>query len=374
MSDTLNGTAVPDYGVLQIDCDAVVENISQRFTELLVYDLRRRGVVLGLSGGVDSSVCAALAVKALGADKVFGLLLPEVDSAASSEDRGRLVAEQLGIEYMKQDIAPVLRAVGCYAWRDQAIQQVFPQYQSDWKNKLVIGGGQAGRFNAFYLIVQSPAGKTYQSRLPHKQYLQIVAATNYKQRVRKTIEYFHADRLHYAVLGTPNRLEYDQGFFVKNGDGAADIKPIAHLYKTQVYALAHHLGLPEQICNAPPTTDTYSLPQGQDEFYFALPYQQMDLALWGHNHKLPESELAAILQISEAQAAAIYRDIEWKRRTTRYQHAAPLLVEEVEEIPDPGELNDGDAFVLQHGHQADQRQPDQGAGVLALQPLQQGDT
>ena len=123
-----------------------------------------------------------------------------------------------------------------------------------------------------------------ETRLPLQEYLQIVAATNFKQRIRKTLEYFHADRLNYAVVGTPNRLEYDQGFFVKNGDGAADVKPIAHLYKTQVYALARHLGLPEEICNGAPTTDTYSLPQGQDEFYFALPYDQMDLALWALNH------------------------------------------------------------------------------------------
>jgi len=129
-------------------------------------------------------------------------------------------------------------------------------------------------------VVQAPDGRTFAERLPHPEYLQIVAAQNYKQRIRKTIEYFHADRLNFAVIGTPNRLEYDQGFFVKNGDGSADVKPIAHLYKTQVYALARHFGLPEEICTARPTTDTYSLPQGQDEFFFALPYEQMDLALW----------------------------------------------------------------------------------------------
>jgi NAD+ synthase len=196
----------------------------------------------------------------------------------------------------------------------------------------VIAGGLEGRVNHFQLVVQTPSGETHQARLGLKEYLQIVAATNFKQRIRKTVEYFHADRLNYAVVGTPNRLEYDQGFFVKNGDGSADVKPIAHLYKTQVYALARHMGLPAEICNATPTTDTYSLPQGQDEFYFALPYAQMDIALWALNHGRPAAELAAALGLSAAQAQRVYDDIEAKRLTTRYLHSKAVLVDPVAEL------------------------------------------
>lgn len=318
--------------VLKIDPQAVADTICQRMVEIVGTHLRRRGVVVALSGGVDSSVCAALSARAFGPGKIFGLLLPERDSSTSSEDLGRLVAQSLGIDHLKQDIAPTLEAIGCYQWRDDAIRQVFPDYTAAWKSKLVISGGLDGRFNFFNMVVQSPDGARYEKRLDHKQYLQIVAATNYKQRIRKTIEYFHADRLHYAVVGTPNRLEYDQGFFVKNGDGSADVKPIAHLYKTQVYALARYLGLPDVICNAKPTTDTYSLPQGQDEFYFALPYDKMDLALWAHNHGQPASDLARILGITPEQANYIYKDIEAKRRTTRYLHSKAVLIENVPEV------------------------------------------
>lgn len=321
-----------DAHVLDLDCAAAVEHISRRLHDLLAKQLRRRGVVVALSGGVDSSVCAALAVRALGADRVFGLLLPERDSSRESETHGRLVADRLKIAYVTQNIGPALDALGCYRSRDQAISAVFPGYTPDWKSKIVIRGGLEGRFNAFALVVEAGDGTRYEKRLDHRHYLQIVAATNYKQRVRKTVEYFHADRLNYAVLGTPNRLEYDQGFFVKNGDGAADIKPIAHLYKTQVYALARHLGLPDVVCNAPPTTDTYSLMQGQDEFYFALPYQQLDLALWAHNQRLPARAVAQALGIDETKAQMIYRDIENKRRATRYLHQPALLIDPVPEI------------------------------------------
>lgn len=317
---------------LDLDCAAEVERISQWMIQTVAAKQRRRGVVLGLSGGVDSSVCAALAVRALGAKKVFGLLMPEHDSSSGSADRGAEVARQLGIEYQLEDIGPTCEAIGCYRWRDAAICAVFPDYKDDWKNKIAIAGGAQGRLNFFNLIVQSPDGQLHTKRLPIKEYLQIVAATNYKQRIRKTVEYFHADRLNYSVIGTPNRLEYDQGFFVKNGDGAADLKPIAHLYKTQVYALARFLGLPEAVCTAMPTTDTYSLQQGQDEFYFALPYDKMDLALWAHNHQVTAAVLAQVLKIPEEQAKFIYTDIDSKRRATAYLHAKPELVDAVDEV------------------------------------------
>ena len=321
-----------DFSVLQIDLEAECSRIGARLREILSKTLMRRGFVVAMSGGIDSSVCAALCVRAVGPGRVFGLLLPEQDSSGASASRGRLLADHLGIECELVDIAPTLEAIGCYRWRDEAIRRVFPDYDGSWKHKIVISGGLEGRVNHFNLVVQMPDGDLREERLGLREYLQIVAATNFKQRIRKTVEYFHADRLNYAVVGTPNRVEYDQGFFVKNGDGSADVKPIAHLYKTQVYALARHLGLPEEICTATPTTDTYSLQQGQDEFYFALPYAQMDLALWALNHGRPAGELASAIGITQAQADNVYRDIEAKRRTTRYLHAKAVLIEDVAEL------------------------------------------
>jgi NAD+ synthase len=314
---------------LKLDEAAETAKITERLRELLRSHLHRRGLVVAISGGIDSAVCAALAVRAVGRERVFGLLLPERDSASESSIRGRMVAEQLGIAYEEFDIAPVLDALGCYQWRDAAIHAVFPSYTTGWKNKIIIAGGQTGGLNYFKLVVQSPDGQLFEERLDSKNYLQIVAATNFKQRVRKNMEYFHADRLHYAVVGTPNRLEYDQGFFVKNGDGSADVKPIAHLYKTQVYAMAHYLGLPEEVCNAQPTTDTYSMAQGQDEFYYALPYDKMDIALLAYNNSKPSSQLAAELGIDLDQAEFIYHDIEAKRKTTAALHWPGIPMETV---------------------------------------------
>jgi NAD+ synthase len=317
---------------LDLDLDAEIEKICQRLRKILSKTLHKRGLVVAISGGIDSSVCAALCVRAIGKGKVYGLLLPEQDSAKASTSRGDLLANHLGIDYELFNIAPTLEAIGCYRERDEAIRSVFPNYSDGWANKIIIQGGLEGRVNHFALVVRTPDGEMKEARLPLQEYLKIVAATNFKQRIRKTMEYFHADRLNYAVVGTPNRLEYDQGFFVKNGDGSADVKPIAHLYKTQVYALARHMGLPEEICSAEPTTDTYSLDQGQDEFYFALPYGQMDLALYALNQGHSAAELATVLEIDEQHAEFVYKDIENKRATTAYLHAAGVLIEEVPEI------------------------------------------
>lgn len=295
--------------------------------------MRKRGLVLGLSGGIDSSVSVALAVRAVGAKNVFCLFMPENDSDPESLRLGRLVADTFGIEAAVEDIGPTLQAMGCYERRDGFIRELVPTYGPGWASKIVIANSLSGDgYNISYLVVQDPEGRQTKLRMPPAVYLGIVAATNMKQRTRKQIEYYHADRLNFAVLGTPNRLEYDQGFFVKNGDGAADVKPIAHLYKSQVYALAAHLGIPEEIRRRPPTTDTYTLEQTQEEFYFSLPYDRMDLCLYGLNHGLTAEQVGTATQLTVVEVERVWADIAAKRKATRYLHLGPQLVRPVDEI------------------------------------------
>lgn len=314
---------------LSLDAAAEVARISAALRTQVGETLRRRGAVVAMSGGVDSSVCAALAVQAFGASRVFALMLPERDSDPESLPLARGLAEQLGIPYEVQDIAPVLEAAGCYARRDAAIRTVVPEYGPGWAMKIVLPKGRldAGQLSVYLLAVRPPGGDVRTVRLPAPAYLGIVAATNLKQRVRTMLAYFHADRLHHAVVGTPNRLEYDQGFFVKGGDGLADVKPIAHLYKTQVYQLAAHLGVSAAVTDRVPTTDTYSLPQTQEEFYFSLPAATMDLVLRAHTLGREAAAVAGELGLDAAHVTLAYRDIEQKRATTRYLHTPPLLVE-----------------------------------------------
>jgi len=318
---------------LKIDAVAETERIAERLRYFLSRELKRRGLVLGLSGGIDSSVTAALAVRAVGKERVFGILMPERHSHSESRVLGQLIADWLGITCVEENISGILEATGFYRRYDAAVREVVPEYAAGWLSKIVIEGiASGGSYTTFAIVAQDPSGHTVRKRLPLNAYLEIVAATNFKQRTRKMIEYYHADRLNYAVAGTPNRLEYDQGFFVKGGDGLADIKPIAHLYKTQVYQLADHQGVPDIVRRRPPTTDTYSMAQGQDEFYFAVPYEQMDLCLYGKNHGLDAGVVAEAAGLLREKVEFIWEDIDRKRATTRYLHLPPLLMVEVPEV------------------------------------------
>jgi NAD+ synthase len=313
---------------LRLDPAAECARIGLALKDQVLRDLRRKGVVVGISGGVDSAVVAALCARALGPEKVLGLLMPERDSSPDSLRLGREAAAAAGVTALVEDVGPALEALGCYRRQQEAIRTAFPDYGEGWRCKLTLPPRLGtDRLNVFQLTVQPPQGEPRTSRLSAAGYLALVAATNMKQRVRKLLEYTHADRLQYAVGGTPNRLEYELGFFVKGGDGAADVKPIAHLYKTQVYQLAEYLGVPAEIRSRPPTTDTWSLAQTQEEFYFALPWNEMDLCLWALDGGVGAAEVSAALGHTPEQIERVQRDIEAKRRTTRYLHAPPLRVE-----------------------------------------------
>src|SRR6266576_3782810 len=328
--------AVPTTIVDRLELDAAAETrrIAETLRVQIGETLRRGGIVVAMSGGVDSSVCAALAVEAVGPGHVLGLGLPERESDPQSLALARDWAERLGIEFLVEDITAILTDCGCYERRDAAVRRLVPEYSPGWRSKLVLEGGglDSDRLNVCSIAVQPPGQDLRKVRLPARELREIVAATNFKQRVRTMLAYHHADRLNYAVLGTPNRLEYDQGFFVKGGDGLADVKPIAHLYKSQVYQLAESLGVPVLIRARTPTTDTYSLPQTQEEFFFSMPLGTLDVVLQARNEGRSAATVAADLGYRLEQIERAYREIEHKRAVTRPLHLTSLLVAPVPNV------------------------------------------
>jgi len=319
-----------DSSVLDIDPTVETERLVVSLRQTVNKVMHRRGGVLGISGGVDSSVVLALCVRAFGPQRVVALILPETDSDPESEVLARQVADQYGVEPILENITPVLEGFGCYQRRDEAIRRIFPEYDAEagYKAKIVLPQNllDDDTLNVFSLTIITPDGEEKNARLPLREYFQIVAASNFKQRTRMALLYHYAELQNYAVIGTANKNEYDQGFFVKYGDGGVDVKPIVHLYKTQVYQLAEYLDVPEIIQQRQPTSDTYSAPCTQQEFFFRLPFKTMDLLWYAQEQNVPISEIARAMGLTEAQVQRALDDFTRKQRTTEYLRMPPISI------------------------------------------------
>jgi NAD+ synthase len=308
--------------------EQVVSILVKKLQEDVRSKLKRGGAIVGISGGIDSSVCFALSVKAFGADKVLGIMMPEHDSSKDSEEFALKLAARYGAKTIKEELTPALTGFKCYERRDAAVKRVFPEYDP-LTYRMKIGIKQTGSFNnlppVFSLTIIDSLGNQNVQRLPVDEYMQIVAASNFKQRSRMSMLYYHAEALHYAVIGTPNKHEHEQGFFVKYGDGGADVMPIVNLYKSQVYQLADFLEIPKEIIDRTPTTDTYSAEQTQEEFFYQLPYDLMDLYWFGFENGYSAMEVANAMKTTEEEVKALFANFERKKRTTEYLRMAPVI-------------------------------------------------
>ena len=315
---------------LDIDGARVADEICQTILRQVRDDSKKSGAVVGISGGIDSSVVAALCARALGPKRVVGIMMPEKDSSSDSKTLALKLAERFGFETVEESISDGLAGLGCYRRRDEAICSVFPHYDDSYTSKITIPTNilEKESYNFFELTIADKEGHAETRRMPLKAYLQIVASTNLKQRLRMTTLYYHAEKRNWTVVGTGNKDEHMQGFFVKYGDGGTDLKPIAHLYKIQVFQLAEFLGIPEEIINRTPTTDTYSADTTQEEFFFGLDFYRMDMLWHAMENNIPPAEAAKVLDLTEEQAARAYANIKRKIVATEYLRMPPLEIGE----------------------------------------------
>ena len=303
-----------------------IEKITSMLREDVTKKLKKRGAVVGISGGIDSSVVLALCAKTFGPDRVIGVMMPENDSNPDSLELAKKLSAKFNTKYIVENMTEALAGFGCYKRRDEAIKKVFPEFNSNYKAKITLPTNlmEKETLNVFHLTIITPDGKVKSERLPLNEYLQIVAASNFKQRGRMCMLYYHAEARNYAVIGTGNKNEHEQGFFVKYGDGGADIKPIAHLFKTQVFQLADYLEVPEEIRQRIPTTDTYSAEQTQEEFFFRVPFEILDRVWFGWEQGVPSKKIAEALELTEENVESIIHDTHRKIRTTEYLRMEPL--------------------------------------------------
>lgn len=313
---------------MKIDAAAVTEQLCNTIRTQIRSRLHKTGAVIGVSGGIDSTVSAALCARALGPGRVVGIMMPEKDSSPLSEQLARKLASQFGFEAIKEDLSAGLAGLGCYERRNEAIRTVFPEFDPSWSAKITIPTNilEKETFNFFTLVIESPSGEIKSKRMPPSVYLQVVASSNLKQRLRMTTLYYHAEKRNWAVIGTGNKDEHEQGFFVKYGDGGADLKPIAHLFKIQVFQLAEYLGVPQEIIKRTPTTDTYSAEVTQEEFFFGLDFYHMDMLWYAMENNIPAAEAAKVLDLTIEQVERGYANIKRKITATDYLRMNPLEI------------------------------------------------
>ena len=311
---------------INIDPAKEFEKISSKLKDDVTKKLKKRGAVVGISGGIDSSVVLALCAKTFGPDRVLGIMMPENDSNPDSLELAKKLSTKFNTKYVVENMTEAVAGFGCYKRRDEAIKKVFPEFNSSYKAKITLPTNlmEKETLNVFQLTIITPDGETKSERIPLKEYLQIVAASNFKQRSRMCMLYYHAEARNYAVIGTGNKNEHEQGFFVKYGDGGADIKPIAHLFKTQVFQLAEYLDVPEEIRKRTPTTDTYSAEQTQEEFFYRVPFDILDRVWIGWEKGVPAEEIASALGLNKENVESIIHDTQRKIRTTEYLRMEPI--------------------------------------------------
>jgi NAD+ synthase len=311
----------------QIDCAKEAKRISAFILEQ-VTEMKRRGAVIGLSGGIDSALCAVLCLKALGKERILGVILPERESNPLSTEYALMHAKKIGLKTETVDITPILEELGVYSKRDAVIKANIPEYNHNFKSKIALPDDllQKDSFNFFRLIYDDSSGNTQSIRLDNRSLRGIVAATNMKQRVRMLQLYHFAEKNNYLVCGTTNRDEYIQGFFVKYGDGGVDIEPIVHLYKTQVYSLARHLGVIDEIIERKPSPDTYSLAVSDEEMYFRIPFEVLDPLLYAWENRIDINEVCASMNLTPEQVERVFRNFSSKYKATEYLRKQPVSI------------------------------------------------
>jgi len=311
-------------GILNIECEREIGIVCDFIRDQLTA-FRKEGVVVGLSGGIDSALCAELCVRSLGRERVLGLILPERESNPISREYALEHARRLGLACEVVDITPMLEAFGTYARRDEAVREVIPEFEPHHRFNISLPPDLLDKdaYNVFRLTVVDDTGRSHTRRLNKVALSAITAAGNTKQRARMLHLYYFSEKRNSIVCGTTNRSETQQGFFVRYGDGGVDIEPIAHLYKTQVYQMAAHLGVPGEIIRRKPSPDTYSLEVSDEEFYFRMPYHELDLLLFAWENGIAVRETAREMGLREEQVKRVFRDLEAKHRATRHLRELP---------------------------------------------------
>ena len=287
-------------------------------------DYRKRGIIIGISGGIDSAVAAALACNAVGNENVLGIILPEKESNRESQELAKTLCNKLKIKYVVEDITQILESGSVYQIREKIVQKLFPEYNNSCKYRLIFRENfDNDGLSIPYLEIQDARNQIHKIKVSLDDYLTMTAATNIKHRTRMSRLYYHAEKNNFLVCGTTNKAEFQQGYFVKYGDGGVDIEPLVNLFKTQVYQLAEYLNVPSEIIQREASPDTWSFDISDEEFFFSLTYDIIDLMLYAREKSIPLNEVCSILELDEDKVKRILKSQERKWNSSKTSRTFP---------------------------------------------------
>jgi len=299
-----------------------VENMCTFLQGEISVKSQKSGAIVGLSGGIDSTVTMALCAKALGSEKTLGLTMFEKESSPSNKDLINEIAQNYDIKIENIDITPILDSFGVYSYREKIVKKKFPDFNSNCKYRVVVPPNFSS-IGIPYLEILDEENQNHKIKISSSDFLTLTSATSIKHRVRMTLLYFHAEKNNLSVVGTTNKSEYLQGYFVKYGDGGSDIEPLVNLYKSQIYQIGNFLNVPEDILNNDASPDVWSYSTTDEEFFYTVPYEIVDLILYAREKKLSIVEIKKLSNLPEEKIQNLLRFQDIKQRKSQHMRDLP---------------------------------------------------
>ena len=313
-----------NYDFLQIkEIEKTITSIENFIKEEIFKKLQKRGAVVGISGGIDSAITTAICAKSMGSKQVLGLIMPEKESDPTSQILAKKVAEQFQIETEIIDITSILESFGVYNIKEKIVKEKFSNFNNKCKYRITVPSKMSNSAGIPFLEVLDEYNKKYQLKISSSEFLTLTASTSIKHRVRMTLLYFYAEKNNFCVVGTTNKSEFLQGYFVKYGDGGTDVEPLTNLYKSQIYQIGEFLKMPDEILKKDASADVWSFNTNDEEFFYSVPYNIVDLILYARENNMTKLEIQKISNLSLEQIKSLLQFQNQKQIKSQHMREMP---------------------------------------------------